>query len=440
MDHGTAPLAELQEKLADLPAFAIAAVETGGDGPVLRTCQVIVGARPPGWAAREWVYPRLTLVASEVSAARLAAGLSGETEQELQLGSSAIPIPPVFDTVRWEHRPSRAAFDDNPLPWPTFEYIIDAPQSRTAQGPRGFLVADNATTFLDDEHAIRAFFFGDFTLTGTRRGVPSELLRLRLVDLEAWIHRVRVTPSKLAVEIRGKETSGARVEITSSTLRTHRLVGRTGGISLHMRDGLPDDAWLFLAKGTRWLDHRPLGHGLGYDRNLRSSGVEMVGPNDAEARVRVLLDTGEGPRVEYKSRLPGNTDGEKRKVLKTVAAFANGAGGAVVFGVDPDEHLLTGVTEDSRAGRDRLADLIRSWVVPNPEFLVESVSVDGKHLLVAHVAAGGEKPYAIQPGTDRHLEFYVRRGASTYPARQSEIRSSVLATSAPAELPGYIRQ
>ena len=440
MDHGTTPLAELQEKLVDLPAFAMAAVETGGDRPLLRTCQVIVGARPPGWAAREWVYPRLRLVASELSASRIAASLSAEREQELQLGSSAIPIPPVFDTVRWEHRPSRAAFDDNPLPWPTHEYIVDAPQSRTARGPRGFLVADNAPTFLDDDYAIRAFFFGDFTLTGTRRGVPSELLRLRLVDLEAWFHRVVITSTRLAVVVRGNEPSGARVEITSSTLRAHRRVGRSGSISVRMRDGLPDDAWLFLARGTRWLDHRPLGHGLGYERDLRSSGVEIIGPNDAEARVRVLLDSGEGPRVEYKSRLPGSTDAEKRKVLKTVAAFANGAGGAIVFGVDPDEHSLTGVTEDSRAGRDRLADVIRSWVVPNPEFEVESVSVDGMDLLVAHIAAGGERPYGIQPGPDRPIEFYVRRGASTYPARQYEIRSSVLATSAPAGMPGYIRQ
>jgi hypothetical protein len=50
---------------------------------------------------------------------------------------------------------------------------------------------------------------------------------------------------------------------------------------------------------------------------------------------------GRGPQVEYKQRLP-ETSEQKRKVLKTVAAFVTGDEGILVFGMDPDELTVAG--------------------------------------------------------------------------------------------------
>jgi hypothetical protein len=72
--------------------------------------------------------------------------------------------------------------------------------------------------------------------------------------------------------------------------------------------------------------------------------------------------------------------------------------------------------------RDRLIQLTRSVVTPPPEVEVRQYNVDGKTILVLSVGPGADVPYGITPGNkDRPAEFYVRRGATTFPARPEEI-------------------
>ena len=60
--------------------------------------------------------------------------------------------------------------------------------------------------------------------------------------------------------------------------------------------------------------------------------------------------------------------------------------------------------------------------------------VDGKTLLVLAVSRGTSPPYGITlPGKqDKPVEFYVRRDATTFPARADELRNAVLAAAPPA--------
>jgi predicted HTH transcriptional regulator len=134
--------------------------------------------------------------------------------------------------------------------------------------------------------------------------------------------------------------------------------------------------------------------------------------------------------VEFKRQLPEDTVESKRTVFKTVAAFANSRGGSIVFGAEKDEPTVCGVDDaDLITARDRLAQLARSTVTPAPEVEVAAYEVDGKTLLVLAVAGGTDPPYGITlPGRkDKPVEFYVRRDATTFPARPEEIRTAVLA-------------
>jgi hypothetical protein len=56
-----------------------------------------------------------------------------------------------------------------------------------------------------------------------------------------------------------------------------------------------------------------------------------------------------------------------------------------------------------------------------------------KTLLVLIVSRGTDPPYGITlPGKkDKPAEFYVRRDATTFPARPDEIRNAVLAATPP---------
>jgi hypothetical protein len=182
---------------------------------------------------------------------------------------------------------------------------------------------------------------------------------------------------------------GVSVEINSATLREWQLVGGATEVRFRLPDGLPKDAWLFLKNGTRLVDYRAVGRLLTNAQELALSGVTLILPEDPESLIQALIAAGEGPTLEYKRQLPADSPESKRKVFKTVAAFANGEGGDIVFGVEPDEVTVSGLgpQEFDSAARDRLGNLIHSVVVPTPEFEVRSYCVDGQDVLVLSVRA-----------------------------------------------------
>ncbi|MGH3517878.1 MAG: AlbA family DNA-binding domain-containing protein [Haloechinothrix sp.] len=130
----------------------------------------------------------------------------------------------------------------------------------------------------------------------------------------------------------------------------------------------------------------------------------------------VLVAGGEGPRVEFKQEVPTRTE-SKKNVLKTIAAFASGDGGTVVFGVD-DNAQVVGVDP---AALDQyqvaVSHMIRNSIEPEPPHSLRVEQVDGKTVLLVEVTAGG-RWFALNPDKP---EFHLRRGASTMPARLGEI-------------------
>jgi hypothetical protein len=227
--------------------------------------------------------------------------------------------------------------------------------------------------------------------------------------------------------------AGTRVELNSATHRADARVTETGQVSLPLPDGLPPGAWLYLSRERKWLDFRAIGE-YRAPAELARAGVDVEIAEDPESEIQALLAQGEGLQVELKRQLPENTDESKRTVFKTVAAFANGYGGSIVFGVEKDEATVCGLDSyDLIAARDRLTQLVRSIVTPAPEVGVRTYELDGKTLLVLTVSRGTDPPYGIMlPGKkDKPTEFYVRRDATTFPARPDEIRNAVLAALPP---------
>jgi predicted HTH transcriptional regulator len=169
--------------------------------------------------------------------------------------------------------------------------------------------------------------------------------------------------------------------------------------------------------------------------------VEFEIPADPQSEIQALLSKGEGGQVEFKRQLPDDSVESKRTVFKTAAAFANGQGGSIVFGVEKDEATVCGLDGiDLITERDRLTQLARSIVTPAPDVEVRSYEHEGKTLLVLTVGRGADPPYGITlPGRkDKPVEFYVRRDATTFPARSEEIRSVVLAAApSPANTPPW---
>jgi hypothetical protein len=149
-----------------------------------------------------------------------------------------------------------------------------------------------------------------------------------VIDDRAYFKRVRVKPASIDVLVGGRELRGCELELSGSSDRaTASLRGETR-TSFPLWAGLAPDACLWLKAGGDWIDYRSLGGWGAYF----PSDVEFEEARDPVTDLTALASQGEGAYLEYKAVLLETTE-SKRTTFKTVAAFANGGGGRVLFGV-----------------------------------------------------------------------------------------------------------
>jgi hypothetical protein len=147
--------------------------------------------------------------------------------------------------------------------------------------------------------------------------------------------------------------------------------------------------------------------------------------------------------IEYKQALPGNSDGDKKEFLGDVSAFANAAGGDILYGVTEvrENNKPTGVPEsiDGLAGVNtdaemrRLDNMLRDGVQPRIQGL-QYQWVEGApsgSVLVIRVPRSWAGPHMVvfqQLG-----RFYARNAAGKYPLDVIELRQAFLGSGSVAE-------
>jgi predicted HTH transcriptional regulator len=162
------------------------------------------------------------------------------------------------------------------------------------------------------------------------------------------------------------------------------------------------------------LDYHEIG--LRGSASSREGGVVIDAP-DVCSQIEGLIARGESETREFKREIPRD---KNNTFLKTVAAFANGKGGVVLFGVVDETGHLRGIVGNLQEQKDRVVHMIRDNVVPQPNLRVENCKLNGKQIIAVFVDEGDSSPYGLDPAKPR---FYIRRGATTFPANQTEIRA-----------------
>lgn len=137
-----------------------------------------------------------------------------------------------------------------------------------------------------------------------------------------------------------------------------------------------------------------------------------------EVEIEKLIEMGESSTVEFKRLLPS----EDKKVLKTFVAFANGAGGKVIFGVEDSTGKILGVPDEGRARlQDSITDMVSDSCCPQLLPIFTWLSVSDKALLVVEITASPNCPYFIKSeGVEKGT--YIRVGATTRRAEQNKVR------------------
>ena len=129
------------------------------------------------------------------------------------------------------------------------------------------------------------------------------------------------------------------------------------------------------------------------------------------------IKTGESKTLEFKLTLPDDSS----KWIKTIIAFANGAGGKLILGVD-NKRQVVGLDKQSDIFviKDKITDTISQMCEPQIVFDISIENIANKELLVVEVFPGNHTPYYIK-SSGKDNGTYIRLGATTRKADQNAI-------------------
>jgi ATP-dependent DNA helicase RecG len=114
----------------------------------------------------------------------------------------------------------------------------------------------------------------------------------------------------------------------------------------------------------------------------------------------------ESRRIEFKETWPGGN-----QIANTAIAFANGAGGRIVFGVKDEPRQIIGVPEEEifkleEKASNHIFDQCAPTIIPE----IYLQNVEGKNLLVVEIFPGYQKPYFLK-SKGKHKGSYIRVGS-----------------------------
>lgn len=169
---------------------------------------------------------------------------------------------------------------------------------------------------------------------------------------------------------------------------------------------------------------------------LRGKGVGDLTAEDLSALVTAKAP--ESVELEYKVELPGTADSDKKEYLADVSAFANTAGGVLLYGIETerdDDGKDTGIAKDisgvvipnENELRLRLTSIVRDGLDPRlvPDIAMQVIDVEGaKQVLAIGVSRSVAGPHAVW--FQKTGKFHRRSSAGKYQADTREIRRMFL--------------
>jgi len=166
---------------------------------------------------------------------------------------------------------------------------------------------------------------------------------------------------------------------------------------------------------------------------------ELIDKEDIERLVE--RKEPEGKFLEYKTELPGQSVKDRKEFLADVSAFANSAGGHIVFGMEEYKGVPRNIPGLSLTDPDaeirRMEDILRYGVSPRiPGIQIKAIP--GFHkgpVILMRIPRSWAGPHMIT--FKSWSRFYVRTSAGKHPMDVDELRSAFLLT---GNLPERIRQ
>lgn len=333
-----------------------------------------------------------------------------------KVGDFRFVIPKLQENVFSNRYPSHTSRDISlALPQPFSIHRIHILGRIDYQHDYQPLVKAGCPSFRDLGEAATQLLYGLPHVRGNRE--PDDI-KVRVAHTEAWIELVHLHLSAVSITVAGTHVRGTRLEVTAELSERFELNLRKAGVRrFTFPRGLPPRLFIILSRGDRWLDYHELdlrGGTTAVGKNI------VVDPADHCAQIEGLIVQGESDTREFKREISND---KKTTFLKTVAGFANVRGGVILFGVINGTGEIAGIAGDVNKEKDRIINMIRDTVVPQPALRITNCKVNGKQVIALFVEEGDSAPYGLYPDKPA---YFIRRGATTFPANQAEVRAFAL--------------
>ena len=128
---------------------------------------------------------------------------------------------------------------------------------------------------------------------------------------------------------------------------------------------------------------------------------------------------GEGTLYDKKEKLENN---KPKSWLKTVSAFANGIGGALIFGISDKDEIIG--LDNYKKDSENISEIIKTKIEPLPKVTLKHYLIEDKNIIILFVHSGKETPYYFTEGG--HQTAYIRLGNESIPAKNSDLINLIL--------------
>ena len=144
-----------------------------------------------------------------------------------------------------------------------------------------------------------------------------------------------------------------------------------------------------------------------------------------EVALNAVIGSAESVTIDFKRELPRRDERGRHDFCADVCAFANTAGGDLIYGIDEDDEGKARAIVPSTANPDeeqlRLQDVALNGLEPRVTGIhVRAIPVTGGHAFVVRVPKSWSRPHRVR--TNQH--FFLREGARTRQLDMPEIRSA----------------
>lgn len=361
-------------------------------------------------SAFSYDYSHTAFVGGTVRGSRLASWL---LRRKGGIGRFRFVIPKVQENIRSERYPSHVPRHLwLSIPRPFSLHTINIMERGDRPNDHSPLVKDSCPSFRNVAAAAAKLMYGE--LASSRQSEPDEIY-IRIAHREAWIEQVHLRPTAASVTVEGTNVAGTRIEVSAEPGEYfERRLRKAGLRHFSFKHGLPERLWIIVSRNDRWLDYRDLDL---RGNKMTSEGDVVIDRADDCAQIEGFISRGERETIEFKQEVSND---KGTSFLRTVAAFANATGGVILLGVVNGTGEIKGIKGDVQREKDRISNLIHSVLVPPPKFRLENCKIEGKQVIALFIEEGNSPPYGLYPANPRYC---VRRGATTFPATQGEVRA-----------------